>query len=158
MTLASAAQFIGVCALIASVVFTGLQIRRQTRTIRAGAHQAVSQSFVTMWKQFVDDADLLDLMLRGCDDFEALARHEKARFRFNQMAGMRNYENAWFQHRVGILHEEDWQAVVGDLEGMLSTPGAQKSWSMIRNCSGASFRALVDAKIIEINAARAPDA
>jgi hypothetical protein len=68
------------------------------------------------------------------------------------MSYMRVYENAWFQHEIGILREEDWKAVLGDMESYLSQSGMQKAWPLVRNRSGKSFRKFVDATISELRA------
>ena len=60
------------------------------------------------------------------------------------MTFMRTYENAYFQYKIGILQDQDWAASLGDLEGNLSRPCGPMIWQLVRNCSGAEFRAIVD--------------
>ena len=52
--------------------------------------------------------------------------------------------NAYFQYKIGILQDQDWAASLGDLEGNLSRPCGPMIWQLVRNCSGAEFRAIVD--------------
>lgn len=137
-------QILGGIGVIASIAYTGYQIRRNTRTLRAAAYQNVSQSFTSLWSGLFADAKILDLILRSGDDFQSLTRIEKAQVRFATMTSMRTYENAYFQYKIGILQDQDWAASVGDLEGNLSRPCGPMIWQLVRNCSGADFRGVVD--------------
>ena len=130
--------------MIASIVYTGYQIRGNTRALRAAAYQNVSQSFTSLWSSLFADPQILDLILRSGDDFQSLTRIEKAQVRFATMTFMRTYENAYFQYKIGILQDQDWAASVGDLEGNLSRPCGPMIWQLVRDCSGADFRAVVD--------------
>ena len=119
-------------------------IRGNTRALRAAAYQNVSQSFTSLWSSLFADPQILDLVLRSGDDFQSLTRLEKAQVRFATMTFMRTYENAYFQYKIGILQDQDWAASLGDLEGNLSRPCGPMIWQLVRNCSGAEFRAIVD--------------
>ena len=137
-------QILGGIGVIASIVYTGHQIRGNTRALRAAAYQNVSQSFTSLWGSLFADPQILDLVLRSGDDFQSLTRLEKAQVRFATMTFMRTYENAYFQYKIGILQDQDWAASLGDLEGNLSRPCGPMIWQLVRNCSGAEFRAIVD--------------
>ena len=137
-------QILGGIGVIASIVYTGHQIRGNTRALRAAAYQNVSQSFTSLWSSLFADPQILDLVLRSGDDFQSLTRLEKAQVRFATMTFMRTYENAYFQYKIGILQDQDWAASLGDLEGNLSRPCGPMIWQLVRNCSGAEFRAIVD--------------
>ena len=137
-------QILGGIGVIASIVYTGYQIRGNTRALRAAAYQNVSQSFTSLWSSLFADPQILDLILRSGDDFQSLTRIEKAQVRFATMTFMRTYENAYFQYKIGILQDQDWAASVGDLEGNLSRPCGPMIWQLVRDCSGADFRAVVD--------------
>ena len=98
------------------MTFSGLQVRRDTRALRAGEYRGVPQSFCGPWMTITGNAERVDLILRGIDDSDGLDRAEVARIRFAQTACLRAHENAWFQHEIGIPREEDWKAVLGDME------------------------------------------
>jgi hypothetical protein len=137
-------QILGGIGVIASIVYTGYQIRGNTRALRAAAYQNVSQTFISLWSSLFTDPEILDLILRSGDDFQSLTRIEKAQVRFATMTFMRTYENAYFQYKIGILQDQDWAASVGDLEGNLSRPCGPMIWQLVRGCSGADFRGVVD--------------
>ena len=145
MTLQETVQIIGGIGVIASLIYVAVQIRNNARAVRASAYQQLSVSMSAPWDALFLNGEACGLVLRGCDDFTALDRVEKARFRFMIMAFMRRFENAWFQHKIGSLKEGDWQAIAADLDSMYSLPGARAAWHLVKNRSNAQFRAHVDA-------------
>lgn len=140
-------QALGAFGVISSFVYAAIQIRRNTRAVRAGSYLQVTSSFANTWLSFAKDADMIDLILRGTDDFQGLDRVEKARFRFASMGYLRQIESAYFLHRLEILKESDWRGVVGDLDSFISLPGSRDAWLLIKHCSGEDFRAYVQTKI-----------
>ena len=154
MTLQALAQIGGVIGVIASLIYVAIQIRNSARAVRASAYQQLAANTSAHWSVLAQNGDLTDILLRGMDDFHTLSRLEKARFRFNAMANLRQYENAWFQHSIGTLKEDDWLAVAADMDSLFSNPGARTVWPLIQNRSNAKFRAHVNA-IVERSAASA---
>jgi hypothetical protein len=147
MTIQLFLQTLGAFGVISSFLYAAVQISRNTRQVRAGSYLQVTSSFANTWLNFAADAEMIDLILRGSDDFQALDRVEKARFRFASMGYLRHIENAYFLHRLKILKHGDWQGVVGDLNAFISRPGSRDAWSVIKHCSGEEFREYVQAMI-----------
>ncbi len=145
MTLQETAQILGGIGVIASLIYVAIQIRNNARATRAATYQQVSGAPVALWGSLAANAEMMELVLKSGDDFASLDRVGKARMRMATMAYMRRYENAWFQRKVGTLREQDWQAVLGDLEALMSVPGTREIWALVKNRSGAEFRTFVDA-------------
>ncbi len=143
MTLQALAQIGGVVGVIASLIYVAIQIRNNARAVRASAYQQLAANTSNHWSVLAQNGELTDIVLRGTDDFHTLSRLEKARFRFNTMANLRQYENAWFQHNIGTLKEDDWLAIAADMDSFFSNPGARTVWPLVQNRSNAKFRAHV---------------
>jgi hypothetical protein len=154
MTLQEITQIVGGIGVIASLIYVAVQIRNNARAVRASAYQQLSVSMSGPWDALFLNGEACGLVLRGCDDFAALDRVEKARFRFMIMAFMRRFENAWFQHKIGTLKEGDWQAIAADLDSLYSLPGPRAAWPLVKTRSNAKFRAYIDS-IVELHAAKA---
>ena len=144
MTLQSITQILGAIGVIASLIYVAIQIRNNARATRAATYQAVSNALAGTWDMLAANGELMELVLKGGDDFGSLDRVQKARMRMSHMAYMRRYENAWFQRKVGTLHEPEWQAIIADMEAILSMPGTREVWKLVKDRSGAEFRAFVD--------------
>jgi hypothetical protein len=157
MSLQLVAQVLGALGVISSFVYAAIQVRRNTRAVRAGAYLQATGAFAQTWLEFGRNPQMVDLILRAGDDFNALERQDKARFRFAMMGYLRQVENAFFLHRIGILKESDWQGVVGDMRALISLPGMRAAWPMIRHVSGDDFRAHVQGLVNDFPAAPAPE-
>ena len=144
MTLQETAQILGGIGVIASMIYVGIQIRNNARALRAATYQQISVIFLQGWFSMAHNGDTTAIMLRGMDDFFALNRVEKARFRFVVMGYVKGFENAWFQHNIGTLRENDWDASTSDLHSFFSTPGTHAVWPIVKNRFNLEFVAFVD--------------
>ena len=145
MTLEEFLQILGGIGVAASLIYVAIQIRNNARAVRASTYQQISNSFVSHWDSLAQNSEFCSLLPRGGDDFTSLKDDtEQTRFYFHLMASMRRFENAWFQYRVGVLKEPDWQAIAYDMTSLLSYPGARFGWDGIKNRSSKEFRVFVD--------------
>jgi hypothetical protein len=135
---------VGAAAMVISVIFASIQIRNNTRAIRAAAFQQIAVATASSYQELARDAVLCSLVLRGNDDFDALDRVEKARYRFHQMAFLRHAEIAFVQERIGTLKGEYWVGIRGTMDSYFSSAGARDAWSLVRPRINAEFRSYVD--------------
>lgn len=156
MTLQETAQILGGIGVIASLIYLAIQIRNNARAVRAATYHQVSNTFISNWAGLAGDAETLSVMLRGGKDFASLTGHvEQSRYYLNSMATMRRFENAWFQYKVGVLKETDWQAIAYDMDSLFAYPGIRFAWEGIKNRSSVEFRSYVD-EVSKRQAAIAP--
>jgi hypothetical protein len=154
VTLQETLQILGGIGVIASMIYVGIQIRNNARAMRAATYQQLSALTMQGWMALTLNGETTEIILRGLDDFHSLSRVEKARFRFNLMVHAKGYENAWFQRKIGTLHESDWKAITSDLSSFFSTPGARTAWPMVKNRFNSELVAFLD-QIVEQQAAAA---
>ena len=156
MTLQETAQILGGLGVIASLIYVAIQIRNNARAVRAATYHQVSNTFISHWDSLARDAETLSVILRGGRDFASLTGHvEQSRCYLNMMASMRRFENAWFQYKVGVLKETDWQAIAYDMDSLFAYPGTRFAWEGIKNRSSMEFRVYVD-EVSKRQAASAP--
>lgn len=146
MTLQELAQIGGVIGVIASLIYVAIQIRNNSRAVRGSTYNQVSNSFISNWDGLANNTETLSVMLRGGKDFANLTEHvDQSRYYLLMMANMRRFENAWFQYKIGVLRETDWQAIAYDLDSLFAYPGTRFAWEGIKNRSSVEFRNYVDA-------------
>lgn len=145
MTLQETTQILGGLGVIASLIYVAIQIRNNARAVRAATYHQVSNTFISNWESASRDADTLSIILRGGRDLASLTDEvEMGRLYLFVMASMRRFENAWFQYKVGILKETDWQAIAYDMDSLFVHPGLRLAWEGVKNRSSAEFRDYVD--------------
>lgn len=156
MTLQQTAQILGGIGVIASLIYVAIQIRNNARAVRAATYHQVSNSFISYWDGLANNPETLSVLLRGAKDFASLDDNvELSRYYLATMAIMRRFENAWFQYKVGVLKESDWQAIAYDLDSLCAYPGTRTAWEGIKNRSSVEFRKYVD-EVCKRQAAVAP--
>lgn len=145
MTMQEIIQILGGIGVIASMVYVAIQIRNNGRATRAATFQQISSSMANDWLSMACNPEMVSVILRGSDDFDALNRVEKARMRFFIMGYARNFENAFFQHKIGTLRNKDWVGISADIHILFSMPGISKIWQLVKTRSSPEFQAYIDA-------------
>ena len=149
MTLQETLQILGGIGVIASMIYVGIQIRNNARALRASTYQQISVISMQGWLAMAHNSETTGIMLHGMDDFSSLNRVEKARFRFVVMGYVKGFENAWFQNKIGTLHENDWIAATSDLHSFFSTLGTHTAWPIVKNGFNPEFVAFMDQVLLK---------
>ncbi|MHC4992923.1 MAG: hypothetical protein ACYTGC_18270 [Planctomycetota bacterium] len=102
--------------MIASLVYLATQIRQSreqmsqsTRASEAAAHQLYEQGVSSGIMDTVRIPGLQQLLMRGTADFEQLDEEDVRRFSNVALVYMRTWDNAFYQHRMGMLDDVRWQ-------------------------------------------------
>ena len=85
--------------VIASVIYVSIQIRHNTRAVRASAFQQVVNSFAAISFDIAKDKGLVDLYLRAGRDFASLGEVERAQYSLMLLSFLRRAENVYFPDR-----------------------------------------------------------
>lgn len=113
------AEIIGSLAIIASLVFVGVQLSHANRESRAAAMQAAMLTEVDNSFRFADHANTWDKVVRGAP----LADGEEERkgiVLYNAL--VTDSENRYHQYRAGYLDSQSWEARRAALHPMMRLP------------------------------------
>ena len=125
MTLQELAQIGGVVGVMASLIYVAIQIRNNSRAVRAATVLQISHTMMSSLFNMANSAELTGLVLRGGDDLSSLDRLDKARFRFHAMFILSFNQNIFIQHKIGTLKSDDWQSFKADLTSYFAMTGAR---------------------------------
>jgi hypothetical protein len=145
--LASIASMVSAVALIVSVIYVSVQIRHNTRAVRASAFQQVIESFAGISLDIAKDKTLVDLYLRASRDFVSLSEVERAQFSLLLLSFLRRAENVFFQTEIQLLETDHWSGIRESVKAIVTPPGARDCWSTIKSRMNPEFRAFVDTLI-----------
>ena len=147
------AELLGAIGVIASLVYLATQIRQSreqmgqnTRALRAGAYQEFHSQFSLTMQPVALDPEMARLVQRGMADLEQLPEEDVFRFGAWLMGVLVAFENAHYQHRVGLLDDDRWEQYDIRLRAMVSPPGSAHWWrtSEITASFSPEFVALVE--------------
>jgi hypothetical protein len=135
--------------VLASIIYVSIQIRNNTRAVRASAFQQVVNSFAAISFDIAKDKNLVDLYLRAGRDFASLSELERAQYSLMLLSFLRRAENVFFQTEIRMLYTEHWSGIHESIKTIMAPPGARTCWSEIKNRLNPEFRVFVDGLIAE---------
>jgi hypothetical protein len=138
---------------ILSVIYVSIQIRHNTRAVRASAFQQVVNSFAAISFDIAKDRNRVDLYLHAGRDLASLGEVERAQYSLMLLSFLRRAENVYVQSEIRTLHTQHWSGIRESIKTIMATPGARACWSEIKNRVNPEFRAFIDGLIAEQAAA-----
>jgi hypothetical protein len=145
--LAAWASIVSALAIVVSVVYASVEIRQNTRAVRAAAFQQVINSFAEISFEIAARSELVNLYLRAGRDYAALPEAQRAQYSLMLLSFLRRAENVVFQSNTHLLMTEHWSGIRNSIEAILAPPGARACWAEIQNRLNPDFRSFVAALI-----------
>jgi hypothetical protein len=122
------AEIVGAVAIIASLVFVGLEVRQNTSAIQSSAAQSVHENFAAWYLALPSEPALLAISTKGMRDYDSLTDTEKAQFLALFMAFCSNTQDAFYKWREGSLAPELWKSWEFVSMNFFSTQGGAAFW------------------------------
>ena len=146
--LANLGEAVGGIAVLVSLIYLALQIRQNTRAIRASAYQQIVDSFSTISLEISKDPSLTEIFIRAQDGLAGFDDVERRRLELLMISFWRRAENLFFQSQQGTVLDEDWAGVRESLAIILQSRGQREMWTAIRGRFNPGFVSFVDAKLM----------
>jgi len=106
--LANIGEFLGGIAVIMSLVYLAVQIRQNTRSVRASTFQAATDSVTEFTAVLGSAGELSRIWVAGLVGAEPLSEEQSVQFYFLFVTIARRLESAFFQKEAGVIDEEQW--------------------------------------------------
>jgi len=132
MTLADISQIsqsIGSAAVIASLIFVGVQIRQNTKATRAQSHHAVSEALNQVNLLWARNSEAARIWLLGMSDRRALTPEDRWRFDSMMRAYLHVCETMYTQAGLGAGHFGIVVAEEGGIKTVFSSDGVREWWA-----------------------------
>jgi hypothetical protein len=142
-------QIVAVVGIFASLIFVGLQVRQNTKALRATSHHAVTDSFNAINNMMANDPAFARRWRLGMAGAEELNEDERVSFSFMSLAYMRIFETLYYQYNNGTLDKKLFDAELQTLKWSLTEehPGFLAWWANNPISLSAEFRAFIDGLI-----------
>jgi hypothetical protein len=132
-----------------SVLYFAVELRHNTRAVRASAFQQVVNSFAGVSLELARDRSLVDLFVRAAKDYAALDIVERTQYSYMLISYLRRAESLVFQTEIHMLDTEQCSGIRSSIKSVLVTPGARVCWGEIKLRFNPEFRAFIDELIAE---------
>ena len=102
-TLSAIAQLIAALGVIASLFYLAVQIRQNTRSMRAVVVDSLAQSIADVIRPMAEDRDLMRAFHVVAENWHNATEEDRMRALPLFFSTFKLFENAWFQQRQGTL-------------------------------------------------------
>jgi hypothetical protein len=137
------AEVLGACAVFLTLVYLAVQIRQNTTALQSAASQSIHENFAEWYSRTQSDPELLDLSIRGMEDYACLTQTERAQFIGLFMSFCIHMQNAFYKWREGSLSPELWRGWEFVSLNIFATPGGKQFWNERRYLFADAFQEYV---------------
>lgn len=141
---AHAAEIVGGAAIIASLIFVGLQVRENTQVVKLTSDRAIDQQNLALNVSVANNPDLADILVRGEMDRDSLTDTERARFDNYCFSRFGGYENVIGNFDQGFVPVEEYEVWSIHFKYRFDKPGYRQFWLEYRHGYFPIFRAWAD--------------
>jgi hypothetical protein len=124
-------QIIAATAVVASLVFVGLQLRQSDKTQRAAMHQARADRIINVFDQLAQP-HMAAAFAKATAAPEALTAQEVVQLRSFIMALVLNIEDHLWQHKAGLLDAETVERSRHAGRIIMMNPAMRALWQVTR--------------------------
>lgn len=146
-------QIVAVIGIFASLIFVGVQVRQNTKALKATSHHAVTDSFNAINNLIVNDPKVARLWRLGMAGAEGLDEDESVSFSFMMLGYMRIFETLYYQYSKGTLDKELFDEELKTLKWTVAAnPGFLAWWTVNPISLSPAFRAFINGLIRDAQA------
>ena len=140
----SIAEFVGIAAIVLSLVMVSYELRQSTAVATAQAIFDVNTIFDESYRARAQNPELDELIEKGHSNPEALSEREHSQFHAWLRADMNVAEATWFYQDRGIIPEEGFDGFMEAVCSLVGSPGGTKYWEKEARFFAAGFRQSID--------------
>jgi hypothetical protein len=142
--LGAVAETIGAVGVIATLVYLSVQVRQNTRAIRAQTYDSFVSQFRNWNEPMRVDSRLAERFHELIEDVESLSPQDQRHAIHVLYDFARLAENLHYQYREGMLSDSVWEGWENLFRAYLSAPGFVWYWENRRGFFDADFNEWVD--------------
>ncbi len=140
-------EVVGAAAVVISVVYLAVQVRRQTDQSRLAATRELASQYNNCLDRIIDGEKLGEIWLKAAENYDALPNAERLRMASLYQSLMRSMEQQYIHVKQGNVDPLYFASLNLTYFELLSFPGVQQWWDGSKNMFEDEFRKLVDEKI-----------
>jgi hypothetical protein len=146
--LGSLGELIAAIATLGTLVYLAVQIRQNTRSVRASVFQEFSREAGDLLRTLITDERVGRAFVVGLASPDKLDPGEVYIFNAVMNLHVRNIQNAFYQSRSGLIQPELFESFVSYTTPIvLSTPGSLDWWKRNREHFASDFADWLEARI-----------
>ena len=142
-------RWLGVLAnlgVLIGIGFLAIEIQQNTNATSAQTRDSLTQKQTDWFVQIAADESTLALLLKGSSSAgrDELEPEEALGFMFLVQSNLRMWENEYYQYKVGLFDDEEFDPRVRRWRIVCNSPGRRWVWASVRDGYSPDFRHLMD--------------
>jgi len=143
--LGAISELLGAAGVIASLIYVGVQVRQNTRSMRAATYDSLVRSNGEWLAPLIQDAALATSFEVAVSNWAEVEEDQRPRVMFLLTQLFRHWENAFFQQQQGTLAPSLWLTWQVVILSYFHQPGIQEWWQLRRTVYSTEFREFLEA-------------
>ena len=138
-------EFVGSIGVVVSLVFVGLEIRKNTKETRRTNARYTASDHAKALHAFLRDDEIATIAVTGFGDIGSMPPVERYRFDLLLLVWLQAIEQAFADFRNGDLDEDLLVGYRNAIPSVLNAPGGSAWWKERKYWFSHAFRAEVEA-------------
>ena len=149
MNYGNLSEIIGAIAVVASVIYLALQIKKQTEEARLEASRDIASDFIDTLRAVSENPELSRILPKGVADYDQLEGDERIRVNYYFASIFRIAEQQFLHTSHGTLDSIYFESFVLAVRGLLANRGPRQWWEHNQHIFSPSFGEFVAQTITE---------
>jgi hypothetical protein len=144
-SIANYADVVGGVAVLISLIYVGIQIRKNTKSSLSQTNMMAHESMANISLEMAKSAEVSSMARKGLLSFKDLSDNEKFQFVTLLTSLYRRFENVYYQNNKGLLEDELWQGYRHSMCSFFNTDGGKEFWKVRKKSFSTSFGEFLEA-------------
>ena len=149
--LGSIGSIISGIAVVISLIYLAIQIRRNTEAERTSTYQSIVSDFGTMNNNLAGNPELSHMFVEALENYHEFNDEDKARISQMLFQMFRMFENMFYQQKKGYLDQDLWVGWKRLMLTYFARPGFQTWWEHRRVVYAKPFVNFLETEKLDIN-------
>jgi hypothetical protein len=141
--LGSIGEFLGALGVIISLIYLAVQIRQNTRSLRASTQQAVLDTQSNFSMLLLHNDNVARVFRVGIEDLGELSDDERIQLDTLLITAFRIFQNLYLQHESSMIEEELWDGYRRNMLWYMRRPGVLDWWKSRKGLYSPAFVAFL---------------
>lgn len=144
--LGSLGEFIAAIATLMTLAYLAIQVRQNTKALRASTFQQVSEAMAQNVSHLTDNGELAAIALKVASG-EDLAPVERLRYQGLMLMSIRRLESIYQQHQLGSIDADQVKGFELSMISLIKEPVALEWWGKAKITFDQRFVEYVDQRL-----------
>lgn len=142
-------DFLGGIGVVVTLLYLALQIRQNTKTMRATGAATSGEIHSKLALILAQDSDARRVYFGGLEDYESLSEDERAQFEMLVVFVLGNLDTSINLHSHGAVDDESLESSLALLNFVVSKSGFHQYWAKWGRMAPTSLKIRVDSMLAE---------